>query len=80
MPGGLDSLRSHRGVAASAVLEADGHGKPARELAVQLTLGSACADGTPGHQIGSVPGTEKSSEGGAIFRKGPQNGTKKGAS
>lgn len=37
-----------------AVLESDGEGDAARELTVQLRLGRAGADGTPGDEIGDI--------------------------
>ncbi len=50
--GGADGVDGDLEVAVGAVLEADGHGEARRELAVDLALGGAGADGTPGDEVG----------------------------
>eukprot|EP00754_Rhynchopus_humris_P015374 Rhum_TRINITY_DN14437_c6_g1::Rhum_TRINITY_DN14437_c6_g1_i1::g.89655::m.89655 len=50
--GGLHGVAGNLHVARRAVLEADRHRQAARQLAVDLRLGGACADGAPRDAVG----------------------------
>src|SRR5699024_693958 len=54
----LDGINGDANAAAGTVLEPYRAGKPRSQLTVDLTFGRACANGSPGHQVGDVLGRD----------------------
>ncbi len=54
MPGRADGVDGRLDVAVAAILETHGHGESRGELAVDLALHGARADGRPGDEVGVV--------------------------
>jgi len=54
--GRLHGVQGYLEAAIGAVLEADGHGKPAGHLAMSLRFGGARSNSSPGDEVGDVLG------------------------